>query len=227
MQYEQYEAIIFDFDGTLATLTIDFGLMRRKVGALAAAYLEDDVPDVGEPVLEWLEVLKGRVEQAEGLDVAMEFHTRCRFAIIEMEVAAAREGELFGFTRPMLSWLRGRGVRTGIVTRNCTPAVRTVFADVDEYVDVLLAREDAERVKPDPAHLLAACARLGVEPGRALMIGDHPMDVVAGHRAGMHAAAVYSGRYDAVAFARELGDVIPELTGADCAEVLGFSGDMG
>jgi phosphoglycolate phosphatase len=41
------------------------------------------------------------------------------------------------------------------------------------------------RVKPDPEHLLAAAAALGVAPERALMVGDHVMDVRAGRAAGM------------------------------------------
>lgn len=38
--------------------------------------------------------------------------------------------------------------------------------------------------KPEPGMLLEALSRLGVEPARAVMIGDSPSDVEAGRRAG-------------------------------------------
>jgi phosphoglycolate phosphatase-like HAD superfamily hydrolase len=47
---------------------------------------------------------------------------------------------------------------------------------------VLLTRDDTPFVKPDPRHLLAALAALGVAPEQAAMCGDHPLDVAAGRR---------------------------------------------
>ena len=42
--------------------------------------------------------------------------------------------------------------------------------------------------KPAPDGLLRALAELGVEPARALHIGDNDADELAGHAAGMHVA---------------------------------------
>jgi FMN hydrolase / 5-amino-6-(5-phospho-D-ribitylamino)uracil phosphatase len=42
--------------------------------------------------------------------------------------------------------------------------------------------------KPSPAPFLTALERLGVEPGRALHIGDHPKDKDGAAAAGMHFA---------------------------------------
>lgn len=187
-----YDAILFDFDGTLAELTIDFDLMRRKISALAMAFLPACPETNGQPVLEMVDALAeiiGRDDPALG----REFHTRCRLTIVAQELDAAREGQLFDFTRPMLADLRAAGVRTGVITRNCTAAVRTVFAQIDDECDVFIGREDAVRVKPDPIHLTAALDALGVAPSRALMIGDHPMDVESARLAGLHGGAVWSG----------------------------------
>ena len=127
------QSIIFDFDGTLAVLTLDFGDMKRRLGAMASNYI-DDFPQVdGMPALEWVQVLTRAVSDELGRETGLEFNTRCRFLIMDMELAAARRGELFPFVRTMLTDLRERGVSTAVVTRNCTPAVKTVFPEIGEY----------------------------------------------------------------------------------------------
>lgn len=209
-------AAIFDFDGTLAELTIDFQAMRRKVAALAEAFLDEPVAaDDTSPVLEWVQELAQEVGRREGHDLSLEFASRCRLAIVDMEVRAAGQGRLFPFARPLLASLRQAGVRTAIVTRNCGAAVRLVHPQVLEDVDCLLTRDDVQRVKPDPAHLLAALQRVDVAPERGLMVGDHPLDVVAGKAAGTRTAAVASGRTSL----EELARGRPDFLANNCREL--------
>lgn len=189
-----FEALVLDFDGTLAELNIDFTDMKRRLAALGEAYLGDAPASDGLPALEWIDRLAGLIEQVEGRDTALEFGTRARFLVMDMELAAARQGGLFPFARPALADLRARGLRTAIITRNCTAAVRIVFPDVRDAVDCFLAREDVTRPKPDPAHPAAALKALGVSPRRALMVGDHTLDIATGLAAGMAAAGVATGR---------------------------------
>lgn len=39
--------------------------------------------------------------------------------------------------------------------------------------------------KPDPAALNYLCQEFAIDPQKAVMIGDRPLDIIAGHRAGM------------------------------------------
>lgn len=192
-----FQAVIFDFDGTLAELTLDFDLMKTKIAALGECFLPHRPAPDGTPALEWMETLTREVERECGRDTALEFNCRCRLAVTAMELDAARDGSLFDFTRPLLLGLREHGIATGIITRNTGSAVRTVFPDLNEHTGVLLAREDAPRIKPDPAHLHQALERLGVSPRHALMVGDHPLDMETGRRAGAATAGVMTGRCDA------------------------------
>lgn len=188
------DALVLDFDGTLAELTIDFADMKRRLTALAAAYLGGEPGNDGLPALEWLELAVTRVEASEGRDTALEFGTRARFLIMDMELAAARQGSLFPFAKAVLAELRERGLRTAVITRNCTAAVKIVFPEICSAVDCFLAREDAPRPKPDPAHPRAALLALGVAAERAMMVGDHTLDIATGLSAGMPAAGVATGR---------------------------------
>jgi len=79
-----------------------------------------------------------------------------------------------------------------------------------------MAREDALRVKPDPAHALALLQRLNVAPERALLVGDHPLDIRAARNAGLRAAAVASGHSDREA----LSGAAPDYLAGDCPELV-------
>jgi phosphoglycolate phosphatase len=212
---QRLDAVIFDFDGTLADVPLDFALMKTKIAALGEVFLGER-PTPGElPALEWLEEL---VRQTMELDEAegKEFRTRGQLVITAMELDAARDGRLFEFTRPALTLLRERGVAPGIITRNISAAVRAVFPDVCELTRVFIPREDAARVKPHPDHLLRALDLVGAHPERSLMVGDHPMDVETGKNAGTLTAGVTSGRMTAQDFAPHE----PDFIAADVGELM-------
>ena len=120
--------------------------------------------------------------------------TRALDAVRRVEVEAAAQSALFPFVRPMLTSLKKRGLVMAVVTRNCPEAVRTVFPDIDSH-SLLFTRDDVENVKPHPEHLCRALAALRVVPQQALMIGDHPMDIIVGKRAGTGTAGVATGEH--------------------------------
>ena len=208
-------AVVFDFDGTLAHLVLDFGEMKENVADLAAEAMACRPSPNSLPVLEWVEKLA--LDMAvDSTDKAERFRARCRDMIQTMELDAARQGELFEYTRPLFRELSCLGVPAAIITRNCERAVRTVFPDLDEYTSCLLARDHVDRVKPHPDHLLRALRLLDSPPGSSLMVGDHPMDVETGRRAGAQTCAVASGRVSLKTL-RKSG---PDYTAGDCREMM-------
>lgn len=188
MPQQQLECVVFDFDGTLAELTIDFDLMRERVAALAAEFLGEPPLHNGRAVLEWIEELCGL--HAAALNG---FAKRAAALVRGMEIEAARDGLVFKFTDMVLADLDARGIKTAVITRNCTDAVRAVHPEIFSLTRAVITRDDAPKVKPDPAHLLDALGMMGVRPGSALMVGDHPMDILTGKRAGTMTAGVLTG----------------------------------
>jgi len=215
MPHASFSALVFDFDGTLSRLTIDFSRLRRKITALAEPFLGEEPEPSELPVLEWIDELAAEIREFDE-DLSREFHTRGRLVVQATELDAAREAELFPFTRPLLAGLRESGVKTGVLTRNSTAAVKRVFPDITTCCDVFMAREDAPRVKPHPDHALALLQRLDVAPAAALLVGDHPIDVETARRAGTGAAAVVSGH----ATREELAAAAPDFLAADCRELV-------
>jgi len=204
---KKLDAIIFDFDGTLADVQLDFDLMKTKIAALGEVFLEERPTPGPKPALEWLEELVQKTMQWNVAE-AKEFRSRGHLVITAMELDAARDGELFPFTRPMFAMLRERNIAVGIITRNITAAVKVVFPDVEEVVQAFIPREDARCVKPHPAHLLQALEKIGAKPECSLMVGDHPMDVETAQHAHALSAAVTSGSMQAEAFAALAPDFI-------------------
>jgi phosphoglycolate phosphatase len=156
-----WKAIVFDFDGTLAELNIDFAAMRRGVLALASGFGIPTGPIQSLHVLEMIEAAAAALGENRPGEVPG-FLRDARTLVEGIEIAAAESGALFQQTRPLLAGLRERSVRTGIITRNCRSAVLTLFPDIGQYCQAFLSRDDVGRVKPHPDHLMAALALLGI-----------------------------------------------------------------
>jgi HAD superfamily hydrolase (TIGR01509 family) len=60
-------------------------------------------------------------------------------------------------------------------------------------IDVLVGAEDVQRGKPDPEVFLAAASRVGVPPGRCVVVEDAEAGIEAALRAGMKSIGVGTG----------------------------------
>jgi phosphoglycolate phosphatase len=119
-----------------------------------------------------------------------------------------------------LRFLRRKGIKVGIVTRNCEEAVRKVFSDIEEFCDVFVSRNSIKKVKPHPEHLTTAMKILNVSGEEAVMVGDHPIDVQAGKRVGMKTIGVLTGRTKSEEFEKAGADLVLK----DASEVAGLLG---
>ena len=66
-------------------------------------------------------------------------------------------------------------------------------AGVLDLFDFVAGCDSGYGGKPAPGQLLAFAAKLGLVPGRVIMVGDSVHDLDAGRAAGMHAVAVLTG----------------------------------
>jgi phosphoglycolate phosphatase len=94
----------------------------------------------------------------------------------------------------MLESLKEKGIKVGIITRNCEDAVRKVFPDIDDFCDVFVSRNSVKKVKPHPDHLTHVMRSLKISGEEGVMVGDHIIDIQAGKRVGMKTIGVLTGR---------------------------------
>jgi len=186
------EAVVFDFDGTLAKLNIEFPLMRKAILDLIGTY---GVPVNGIANMYVLETIKAALglilERKPGKEE--EFLEQALGLVKAIEIEAAKKGELIGGTKDMLVTLKKRNIKIAVITRNCRAAITTVFPDIEDYCETVITRESTPNVKPHPDQLLIALRSLGVEPESSAMVGDHPMDIKLGKDARALAIGVLSG----------------------------------
>jgi len=185
------ECFLFDFDGTLAP-NLDLPDMRRRVVALTR---ERGVPD---EIFERLYIVEIIETSARWLadrnpEIGESYRRAGHLLITQFEVEAARATHPFPEIRQTLGKLRAKRKRIGIVTRSCTSAVRTVFGDIDDYCDSVLARDNVAHLKPDARHLTQALQALGQPAGPAVMVGDGALDMQVGRELDMFCVGVLTG----------------------------------
>lgn len=187
-------AFLFDFDGTLAELQIDFSALRREILSLADG-LGLNHPAMPDPpyLLELTRALRDQISARDPRKAELLF-SRSMALIEEKEQEAASPANLFPYTKKALDFLIRADYRVAILTRNSGLSVRRVFPDLDRYCHLFLPRETVDRPKPDPGHVQTAIRGLEVEPHQALMVGDHPLDILSGREGGLKTVGVLTGK---------------------------------
>jgi len=186
-------AVIFDFDGTLAVLNIDFNAMREQVFELMRHFGVEEKLITERYLLEIIDEVYFILRE-KNPSRAEKFYQKAHQILYEVELRAAEKGRLIPGVDRMLKFLRGTGIKVGIITRNCEDAVRRIFPNIDEFCDVFISRNSIKKVKPHPDHLSSTMKALDISGEEAVMIGDHTIDIQAGKRVGMKTIGVLTGR---------------------------------
>lgn len=185
-------ATIFDFDGTLAKINLDFAMMKREVVSLSLKYNIQTRDIEHLHILELIDAGQSLLS-CEDNAKADRFFTEAHQLISSIEIDAAEDGSLFDGTRKLLKSLKSCNIKVGVITRNCHAAVTRIFPDILEYCDAFISREYTSRVKPHPEHLRVIMEMISASPENSFMIGDHPIDIKTGKNAGLFTVGVLTG----------------------------------
>ncbi len=187
------KTIIFDFDGTLTPLSLDFSHLKQQIADVARRYTTEDI--IKETADNFIIEMISRIEKRlDGTHAAEKFQKEAFDRLKSLELEASLGKDVFPYTRDVLKGLNGKNIKTGIITRTFIDVIKHVFVDVDDYISVTITRENTKHVKPDPLHALEALRMLDALPSESMMVGDHPTDIMAGMGAGMMTAGVLTGR---------------------------------
>lgn len=92
--------------------------------------------------------------------------------------------ELFPGVREFLLALRSSGIGTAIIT-DLTSQIqfrKIIYFGLDDCFDYVVTSEEAGADKPQEAPFRLAIDKLGIDPAQIWMIGDHPINDIAGAR---------------------------------------------
>ena len=87
---------------------------------------------------------------------------------------------------PLVAALGAGGCKIAVATTDRTDraALAMEHLGISDAVDVIVGADLIETPKPDPEIIHVICGRLGVSPGRSVMVGDSASDVQTGLNAG-------------------------------------------
>lgn len=179
---ERIEAVLFDLDGTLVALAGVRARSERRAESLRRIWISTETP---------LNYLIGWVERA-GLERAAV--PAVRVARRLKGISSEAETTLIPGAGELVEAL-ARRVQVGVITSRSRNAARAILVKhgLEPAVSLLVSRSDVWRLKPHPAAIVLAVARLGCPASRALMVGDMPVDIRAARRAQVFALGVTSG----------------------------------
>ncbi len=107
-----------------------------------------------------------------------------------------KESKPFPFVKEVLDTLSEQGTTLGIVTNTNKKRMEKELTklNLSEYFRTVVTLElSGNELKPSPRPVQTACRNLGIEPQRAIYIGDMAEDIMSGKRAGTMTGAVCTG----------------------------------
>lgn len=205
------DAILFDFDGTIAdTYDLILSSFRHAVADVLGRELPDEtlMSKVGQP----LAVQMWDFAEDEGTHEALCRSYRAHNAIVHDEMIAP-----FPLVHDTLTALASQGIACAVVTsKRHDAAMRGISRlGLEGAFSLVVGSDDFPLHKPDPGPIAFAASSLGFDPRRCAYVGDSPFDMQAGTAAGCYTVAVSWGMFSEEALLREspneLVRAFPEL----------------
>jgi 2-phosphoglycolate phosphatase len=186
--------VLFDLDGTLLDSAPDL------YAALLAQCEEEGVPP---PPYAPVRAVVSRGATAV-LRCAFAARSDTAIAALMPRYLALYQQVMAQQTRPfagiddLLARIEAQGLRWGIVTNKAGFLADELVRRIGwaEHASAVVAGDTLSVKKPDPAPVLLACERAGLEPSRCLFVGDDRRDIQAGAAAGLYTVAVSWGYLD-------------------------------
>jgi len=187
MAISKPEMILIDVDGTLVDSVPDLAFcvdaMMAQLGR--PAHGETKVRNwVGNGV-ERL-VRRALIGQLDGEPDEADFIKAYPIFIALYAENTSKRSQLFPGVLEGLDYLQAQGYRLGCVTNKAEQFTLPLLRDlgIAKRFEIIISGDTLPQKKPDPAPLLHAAASFGIEPAKALMLGDSISDVTAARAAG-------------------------------------------
>jgi phosphoglycolate phosphatase len=190
--------VLFDLDGTLLDTAADIAtaLNRTLAEKGLAPFPVSDVARMigrGSPMLIQRATLLRAATVTDAERAAMLERFFHHYG--ELEEEALSDAKPYSHVAETLPRLKAAGLKLAVVTNKHWRFANGLLQRLGfaAWFSVIVGGDTCERRKPDPQPLLHACASLGIEPERAVMVGDSINDVQAARAASIPVICVPYG----------------------------------
>jgi phosphoglycolate phosphatase len=212
--FENIDAMIFDFDYTLADSSkgvkecINYALKKLELPPVSDEILNQTI---GLSLQDTFEYLSNEKDIKRGSEFA-------RLFVEKADLVMADLTYIFENVASLLKKLKEDNIKLGIVSTKFRYRIESILyrEKMLNLFSVIIGGEDVVRNKPDPEGLRTAIKKLDVSPLKSVYIGDSIVDAETAKRANIPFIAVLTGVTSKEAFAEYsiLGilDRLDELT---------------
>lgn len=188
---KRYEAIVFDFDMTLADSSrVIVDLLNdcaEYFGYKRMAY-EQTLPVIGNTHEIMLSYVTGEKDPKKLLVMRDYYRGLCRSEMPQRTT-------FFPGVDECLAEIHGKGIKIGILSQKLRDVLMAslVKYDLAHYFDVVIGCEDVPFHKPDPSGLYKAMEALNVSASGMMYVGDSLVDECVASNAGVDFSAMLLG----------------------------------
>ncbi|HEA3086639.1 TPA: beta-phosphoglucomutase family hydrolase [Aeromonas dhakensis] len=182
-RFEQYDALIFDMDGTLVDS------MPRHLDAWEATSAEFGLPFDRAQLNEYGGV--AILAEQHGLSIDVEAFTRRKVALYMEHI---QQVSVFPAMWELVRRCHGKvpmGIGTGSPRNQAESILKST--GLDAYIQVVVSADDVVNHKPHPDTFLQVAEQLGANPANCLVFEDTQIGLQAGRAAGMETVLVLEG----------------------------------
>ncbi len=121
---------------------------------------------------------------------------------------------MYNNAKDILQVLKSKGKKLALITASTRKSLDLVIADhdVEDLFDIIVTEEVVKTHKPDPEGINLAIERLGVDKSKAIMLGDSDKDLRAAKNAGIDSALFYPPAHEPIYVLSELQSHGPKYT---------------
>ena len=189
-----FEAVLFDWDGTLAdtrhAILVSFRKALKTVNVeVNDTFVERRIGTGAEGTFKEILQLKGKQFNDSLIRSLVEEKVRA-------EIEISNEVKLFPGAKKLLESLHGK-TKLALASMNNRAVIEHLLShmDLNKFFLVVLTVEEVTKFKPDPEIFLKAASRLGTKPEKCVVVEDSIFGVQAAKAGGMGCVAVLTGAY--------------------------------
>ncbi|MCW4019713.1 MAG: HAD family phosphatase [Candidatus Bathyarchaeota archaeon] len=199
---EMFEAVIFDWDGTLAdtrdAIVLSFQKVLREVGCEVSDESLEKQIGIGAR-----NMFKNALKAAnipfdeEAIDKLLERKIR-------IHAELTQEIRLFDGAEDLLGSLRSN-VKIALATMSNRKVIDKILSEkgIRDHFDVVITADEVDQPKPNPEIFLKSAIKLKSPPEKCVVVEDSVFGVIAAKNANMKCIAIPSGSYSKVDLAKE------------------------